>query len=204
MAQITIQPTPTSFFIPPLVQGDAEYKGHGPVTYLRVDLQVLTRGQNQNTSIGACVLDGCAHETVDQFVENYFAGDGLRNTDHRREIQNFYSRQNCARRTWSRLVPFQVWVQVVELPDFAIRSPTEITVPGFAQIRIREVVESSCRIKARGNLVGNRLVVDEPVRVRGADSFFIEAHGIEVAALYSRDFRTHERRTVLEILRAVL
>jgi hypothetical protein len=40
MAQITIQPTPTGFFIPPLVQGDAEYKGHGPVTYLRVDLQV--------------------------------------------------------------------------------------------------------------------------------------------------------------------
>jgi hypothetical protein len=33
MAQITIQPTPTGFFIPPLVQGDAEYKGHGPVTY---------------------------------------------------------------------------------------------------------------------------------------------------------------------------
>src|SRR5215510_9908787 len=40
MAQITIQPEPTGFFIPPLVQGDADYKGHGPDTYLRVDLEV--------------------------------------------------------------------------------------------------------------------------------------------------------------------
>jgi hypothetical protein len=40
MAQVTIQPVPTAFFIPPLVEGDAEYKGHGPVTYLRVELQV--------------------------------------------------------------------------------------------------------------------------------------------------------------------
>src|SRR5262245_52161922 len=95
-------------------------------------------------------------------------------------------------------------IQLLELLYFAISSPTEIAVSGFAQIRIREVVELSCRIKARGNLVGNRLVVDETVRVRGADSFFIEAHGIEVAAFYSCDFRTHERRAVFEILRAVL
>ena len=45
MAQITIQPTPTGFFIPPLVEGDREFGGHGPVTYLRVDLQVRNNTQ---------------------------------------------------------------------------------------------------------------------------------------------------------------
>ena len=40
MAQITIQPVPTAFFIPPLVEGDRDFGGHGPVTYLRIDLQV--------------------------------------------------------------------------------------------------------------------------------------------------------------------
>ena len=40
MAEITIQPVPTAFFIPPLVEGDAEFAGHGPHIYLRVDLQV--------------------------------------------------------------------------------------------------------------------------------------------------------------------
>jgi hypothetical protein len=40
MAEVTIQPVPTAFFIPPHVEGDREYKGHGPVTYHRVDVQV--------------------------------------------------------------------------------------------------------------------------------------------------------------------
>ena len=40
MAEVTIQPVPTGFFIPPLTEGDAEYKGHGPRTYVRVELQV--------------------------------------------------------------------------------------------------------------------------------------------------------------------
>jgi hypothetical protein len=40
MAEVTIQPVPTAFFIPPLVEGDREFAGHGPVTSLRVDLQI--------------------------------------------------------------------------------------------------------------------------------------------------------------------
>src|SRR5690349_17278631 len=34
MAEVTIQPVPTAFFIPPLVEGDREFAGHGPVTSL--------------------------------------------------------------------------------------------------------------------------------------------------------------------------
>src|SRR5882724_6362725 len=40
MAEVTIQPTPTGFFIPPHTEGDTEYKGHGPRTYASVELQV--------------------------------------------------------------------------------------------------------------------------------------------------------------------
>jgi len=40
MTQKTIQPTPTGFFVPPHTEGDQEYKGHGPTTYIRVELKI--------------------------------------------------------------------------------------------------------------------------------------------------------------------
>src|SRR5262245_30651054 len=93
---------------------------------------------------------------------------------------------------------------MVELLYFAISSPTEIAVPGFPQISIRDFVEPACRVKARGNLVGNRLIMDEAVHVRGADRLFIEAHRLKVAAFNPGDLGAHQRGAVFEILRAIL
>src|SRR5215831_16118376 len=93
---------------------------------------------------------------------------------------------------------------MVELLYFAISSPTEIAVPGFPQISIRDFVEPACRVEARGDLVGNRLIMDESVRVCGADRLFIEAHRVEVAAFYSCDFRANQGGAIFEILGAIL
>ena len=91
-----------------------------------------------------------------------------------------------------------------QLPYFAIGSPASVTVQGLPQIRIRNLVETAPCIKARRNLVGDRLIVDESVCVRGADGLFLKALGLEHSAFHSCDLRTDERRSVFKILWAML
>ena len=95
-------------------------------------------------------------------------------------------------------------IELVELPYFAVSPPTEIAIPGFLQIRVRDLVEASCRVEAGSNLVGNRLIVNKSVCVGRADGLFIKAFGVDQAAFYSCDFRTHECGTVFKIIRAML
>src|SRR5215510_3660421 len=80
----------------------------------------------------------------------------------------------------------------------------EITVPSFPQIRIRDFVETACRVEARGELVGERLIVDKSVSVGRADGLFIKVLSVEQAALYSCDLSRYQCSTVFEILRAML
>src|SRR5262249_50861351 len=91
-----------------------------------------------------------------------------------------------------------------QLPYFAIGSPASVAVQGLPQIRIRNLVETALCIKARRNLVGNRLIVDESVGVRGADGLFVKALGLEHSAFYSCDLRTDQRGSVFKILWAML
>ena len=95
-------------------------------------------------------------------------------------------------------------IELVELPYFAVSPPTEIAIPGFLQICARDLVEASCCVESRGNLIGNRLIVNKSVCVRRADGLFIKAFGVEHAAFYSCDFGAHECGTVFKILRAML
>src|SRR5580700_8438308 len=98
----------------------------------------------------------------------------------------------------------EIRIQLVELPHFAIRSPTEIAIPGFPQVRPRDLVEASCCIESGSNLVGNRLIVDESIGVRRPDGLFVKAFGVDHAAFYSSDFGSRQSSTVFKILRAML
>ena len=87
---------------------------------------------------------------------------------------------------------------------FPVGSPTQVAVPGVPQIRVRDLLETTCRVEARREFVGERLIVDKAVCVRRADGLFVEVHGIEVAAFDACDLRTHQCRAIFEILRAIL
>ena len=104
----------------------------------------------------------------------------------------------------SRLFLSEVRIQLVELPHLAIGAPTEIAVPGVAQVGIRDLLETACRVKPRGELVGDRLVVDKTVCVRRTDGLFVKLLGIERAAFDACDLRADQRGAVFEILRAML
>ena len=89
------------------------------------------------------------------------------------------------------------------MPDLTVGSPTEVAVPGVLQIRVRDLLETSCRVEAAGEFVGERLVVDKAILSRRADGLFVKVHGIERAAFDPGDLRPDQCGAVLEILRAI-
>ena len=68
--------------------------------------ELITMWKDQEAPFSAGLLDGSAHETVDQFLQNHLAGDGLRDFDYRGQIQEFGRRQDCARRRRIPTIPF--------------------------------------------------------------------------------------------------
>ena len=69
---------------------------------------------------------------------------------------------------------------------------------------MRDLLEATRRVEARGQFVGERLIVDKAVCVCRADGLFVQMLGVELAAFDARDLRADQRGAVFEILRAVL
>ena len=86
--------------------------------------------QDQQTALGARLLNRRAHERVDQFFQDNLARDGLRHLDHGREVEVFDRRRDRARRAGRRLFRPKVRIQLLELPHLAIGSPTQVAVAG--------------------------------------------------------------------------
>src|ERR1700704_4508095 len=68
---------------------------------------------------------------------------------------------------------------------------------------MRDLLNTTCRVEAAGELVGERLVVDKAVGACRADGLFVKVHGVERAALNPGDLRPDQCGAVLEILRAI-
>ena len=100
-------------------------------------------GNDQNTPVGAGMLDGRAHERVDQFLQNDLARDCLRHLDDRCEIQVLDRCHDRAGRTRDPLFLPQVWMQLIELAHLPVGSPAQIAVPGVPQIRVGDLLETT-------------------------------------------------------------
>src|SRR5262245_41121492 len=92
---------------------------------------------------------------------------------------------------------------MVQLGDLAIGPPTLIAIPGFEQVRVRELLETTHCVESRRDLVGDRLIVDKAVAVRRADGPFVELLGLEQAAFDPGNLRAHKCGAVLKILRTM-
>src|SRR5262249_32307779 len=152
----------------------------------------------------ACVLKRNHHECLDQFLEVDLTSDRLRYFDDSGEVQVLDRRPNGAvGMQRCRLLP-QVRVCVVQLTDLAVRSPKEVAIPGFEHIRVCELLETTCCVESRGELVGDRLIIDKAVVVRRADGLFVELLGLEHVAFDPGNLRAYQRGTVFKVLRAML
>ena len=103
----------------------------------------------------------------------------------------------------ARLFLPEVWIHLVELPHLAVGAPTQIAVAGVLQIHTGDLLESTRRVEARGEFVGERLVVNKAVGPGRADGLFVKTLGVELAAFDAGNLRADQRGTVFEILRAI-
>src|SRR5262249_7994665 len=88
--------------------------------------------------------------------------------------------------------------------DFSIGSPALIAIPGFEQIRVCELLETTCCVESRGELVGDRLIIDKAVAMRRADGLFVQLLGLDHAAFDPSNFRAYQCGAVFKVLRAML
>src|SRR5215469_13196387 len=97
-----------------------------------------------------------------------------------------------------------MWVQLLQLAHLPSGFPTKIAVPSVPQVHMRDLLEAKCHVEARGELVGDALVLDETVLARRSDGLFIQPPRFQFPALDARDLGTEQRGTVSEILCAAL
>src|SRR5262249_31893696 len=143
------------------------------------------------------------HDPVDEFSKTHLAETRLRHLDHGREIKLFDRCFDRARWTRRALVLPQPPMKLIELPHLSVGSPSQIAPPCVSQIKMRDLLKSTRRVKASSQLVGERLVVDEAVCACRRDGALIEVHGIERASLDTGDLSADESCTILEVLRTI-
>src|SRR5258708_29875722 len=155
-------------------------------------------GENQQSSLGACVLDRRAHECVDQFLEDHLTRDGLRNLDDGREVEVLDRRIGCARR--KSLLLDEVRMQLLELTRLPDGSPAQIAIACAPQIHARKLFETARRVKARGQFVGERLIVNKGIYAGRADRLLVETLSIELPSFHPLHLYAHNPSPALELL----
>src|SRR6266511_4083174 len=69
---------------------------------------------------------------------------------------------------------------------------------------MRDLLEAARGVKARRQLIGERLVVDKAVCLCRKDGLLVKVHRIERAAINPGNLRTSQRSAVLEVFRTAL
>ena len=95
-------------------------------------------------------------------------------------------------------------MQTVELCDFAISPPALVAILRFNKIGIRKLLETARPVESRRKLVGDRLMMDKTVTVRGMDGLLVELLGLERTAFDPRNLCAYQGGAVLKVLRAIL
>src|SRR5215831_20354075 len=88
----------------------------------------------------------------------------------------------------------EVRIQLLELLHLGVGSPANVAVPGFSQIHLRYLVETTRHVKPSRNLVGDAFNVYEAVFSCRADRSIVQAHSFEVAAFHTCNLRADESR----------
>src|SRR5215510_7542765 len=149
------------------------------------------------------MLDGRAHELIDQLFQNYLTRQRLRDPEHCREIELFDGRFNGTRRASHVLVFPQPRMELIELPHLSVGAPSQIAPSCVSQVEMCNLLETARRVKAGSQLVGERLVVDKAIRACRHDGAFVKVHGVERASLETGNLCGYQRCTIFEVLRTM-
>src|SRR5580704_19109274 len=149
------------------------------------------------------MLDGRAHQSVDQLFHNHLARDYLRDFDHGRQIQVFDMCSYDARGTSDRLLLLELRVLPIELAHFTVGSPPQVAVPGISEVEACNLLETARRVETGSEFVGERFVMKEAVCSGRADRPFVEPHRLGIATLVARELGPDQRGAIFEVFREV-
>ena len=169
-----------------------------------LDPELTIPWQQQQPTRGSGVLDGDRHEramSLSSTISPDSASEVLttcRGRDRR-----------PARRSWSREMASPVLPRGADGSGRAAalfpRRPTgRSSCLAFRRYASAIVCELTRGVEPCGELVRESLVVDEALLARESDGFLVEALGVERAAFDACDLGADQRRTALEVRRAVL
>src|SRR5580700_4149653 len=102
---------------------------------LRFDLHLVTSQKDQETSLGACMLDRKSYELLDEPVENHLARECLRGLDYRLDVQVPHGLAHRSRQGGSWFL-VQVRGAFVELLHLAESAPAIVAVPRVAEMGV--------------------------------------------------------------------
>jgi hypothetical protein len=169
----------------------------------RRDLWLIGREQDEQATPSTGMFDYNSQQRLDELSEDDLPGHRLRGLEHRPDIQLLDERTNGSGRCTDWCVA-EMRIKLFELPHLAIGAPTQISVAGVLQIHAGNLLEAMRRIEAGSDFIGERLIVNKAVGAGRADGLFVEVLGIERPDFEASDLGGDQRRTVREILRAVL
>src|SRR4051794_3263432 len=92
----------------------------------------------------------------------------------------------------------------VELLHLGLGPPADVAGARLLQVRPRELGEAALLVKARGELAGDGLDLDEAAGARGLDRLLVKSHGLEIAAFETRPLGRHQLRARREVLGTAL
>src|SRR5262249_10847882 len=111
----------------------------------RLYLQLIASRDNQQTSLGAGMLEGRAHEFVHEFFQHHLARKRLRGFNHCCEIELFDRRFDRSHWGWRAPALPQPRMELVELSHFSICSPSQVTVTSAFQVEMCDFLETAHR-----------------------------------------------------------
>ena len=131
----------------------------------------LLVGQDEERAGGAGVLDGDHHQPLDEPGQHDLARHGLRHVDHRGQIQVLQGRADGLhlRRLLARAV---AGIEAAQRPEGA---PALVGAPRLQQVRLGAGPQLARLAEAGGQLVAQRLDVDEPVGAGVGDRLLVQA-----------------------------
>ena len=97
--------------------------------FRRDPLITLSRN-NEQRALGTCVLDGGAHQGIEQLFQNDLARDSLGHLDHGREVEVLDARSDGTCQARSLLLHPKLRIELIKLTHLAIGSPAKVTAPG--------------------------------------------------------------------------
>src|ERR1700676_259478 len=150
------------------------------------------------------MLDRNPQQRLDELTEDDLARHRLRSLEHRPDIQPLDRRANGSGGRCRDWRVTELRMKLFELPHLAERAPAQVTAPRPPQIRVGDRIEAARRVEARGQLMGQALVLDEAVLACRADGLFVEALGVQFALFQTRDLAANTSRPVGECCRTVV